>query len=292
MHIIVCIKAIPRQDSLQFDPVTHNIIRTSAELVLNQPDRHALEAAVRLREASSYVKCTSEDASLTADNHISVITMGPSQASAVLRQALALGCEEAYLLSDRAFAGADTLATARVLAAAIQKLGAYDLVICGSHSLDADTGQVPVQVAEILGVPQVTSVGGEGNHGPPSGASLARSGGIALTGVDHLRITRALDCGHQEVTASLPAVLAVTEQANQPRYPHALAIMRSARKTVTTWSCADLGLSLAEVGAAGSPTQVSRLFSSDAKRSTTVYSGTIAEQTASLLRDLKMRGAL
>jgi electron transfer flavoprotein beta subunit len=193
-------------------------------LALNPLDEHALEAAVRVKEAHGA--------------HVVAISMGPPTAEQVLRHALAMGCDMAVLISDRALVGSDTLATATALAAGVRKLGGADLVICGDHSSDGDTGQVGPELAEILGVPQATY-----------------AIGIEIKG-ERIRVRRLLTGAIETVMVPLPALVTVVKDIGKPRRP-GLRGLRGARSAeILRWNAQDLGLTSDKIGLSGSPTKV------------------------------------
>jgi len=204
---------------------------------------------------------------------VTVITMGPSQAEKALKEACAMGCDTAILLSDRQFAGADTLATAQVLAAAIRKLGVWDLVICGSHSIDADTGHVGPQVAELLDVPQITSV---------------ESFNLADEAVS-IMVNRRIEHGRQTLRVALPAVVSMIPGCSKPRYANAIALMKAARVPVTIWSNDDLCLSSESIGQTGSPTSVTRLFQAEQTKQVTMFTGSVNESVKQLIAALNLK---
>ena len=142
MRIIVCIKQVPDTTDVKIDPKTGTMKREGVPAIINPDDKQAIHTAVKLK----------------GENKITVITMGPPQAEDALREALALGADDAILFTDRAFAGSDTWATANVLSACLKKVGEYDLILCGRQAIDGDTAQVGPQLAENLGIPQVTYV--------------------------------------------------------------------------------------------------------------------------------------
>ena len=187
MKILVFIKQVPETDEIRLDPRTGILNRDSVPSIMNPYDVHAVEAALQLKE--------------THGGSVHVISMGPPQAKAVLKEALAMGCDEAYLLSDRAFGGADSLATGHVLAKAAEKIGGYDLLLFGKCAVDAETAQTGPIVAELLDLPQVTLV-----------EDLACADGWATC-------RRDLGNQFQTVKVKLPALIAVTGQINRPRYP-------------------------------------------------------------------------
>lgn len=228
MNILVFVKQIPDTAEVKLDPKTGNLCRSGVASVINPLDRNAIEAALRLKSEHG--------------GKIAAVTMGPPRASDVLRKALALGCDEAYLLTDRAFGGADTLATSYVLAEAAKKIGGYDLLIFGQHSADGDTAQVGAAVAAFLDVPQVTSV-----------SALKASDGWIECDMD------AKNCV-KRVKAKLPAVVTVTAEINEPRYASPLGILAAVNAPITAWSAEDLGVDTGRCGTAGSPSITKRVF--------------------------------
>ena len=211
LDIVVCIKQVVHPDYLgkvSLDSATGNINRTGAPAVINPVDKNALEEALRIREKLS--------------GKVIVLTMGPPQARKALEDALAMGADEAVHLCDPAFAGADTLATACALASGINRLGHVSLVLCGNATIDSGTGQVPVQVAEFLGLPCITAVDE-----------------LTVQGEQSLVARRTWEHGYIKVGVKLPAVVAVTDQINQPHLPGVLDIMEATRKEIKEWCAAD-----------------------------------------------------
>ncbi|MDO8691082.1 MAG: electron transfer flavoprotein subunit beta/FixA family protein, partial [Dehalococcoidia bacterium] len=230
-HIVVCIKQVPdfsRVREVPINPKTGAIMRAGIPSVLNPFDKHAIEEALRLREALG--------------GRVTAITMGPPQAGAVLEDALIMGADRAVLLCDPAFAGADTLATSCALAGAIRKLQPVDLVVCGQETADSGTGHIAPSLAEWLGLPQIT---------------LVRKIEIR----DRLvQAERAIEGGYQKIEGGLPLVISVARGINQPRPLRLRDIAAAAAKEITVWNLSDLGLEREAVGAPGSPTQVPRVF--------------------------------
>ena len=232
MDIIVCLKQVPHPEhfsKVTFDPVRGTKIREGIPAVINPPDRNALEEALRLREAHG--------------GTVTVLSMGRPQTRESLEEALATGADRAIHLCDRAFSGADTLATAATLAAGIRKLGRFDLILCGAESMVGATGQVGPQLAELLDIPQVTLV-----------EAIESSDGGKLV------VRRALEHGYMRVMVSLPALITVTRELNTPRLPSVLGIIEAASKQTLTWGCAELGITPDAVGLEGSPTKVVSIF--------------------------------
>ncbi len=225
MKIIVCIKQVPNTTEIKIDPVTNTLKRDGVPSIINPDDKMAIEAALCLKEA-----CGAS---------VSVLTMGPHQAEKALREALAMGADDAYLLTDRAFGGSDTLATSTIIAAAISKLGA-DLVLCGRQAIDGDTAQVGPQIAEHLGIPQVTYAAAI-DYDAQSNA---------------LRVRREFEDRYQLVQVSCPCLITVLSSMGKPRYMNAWDIVAQDSKEITRITYDDLLLDKARIGLSGSPTKV------------------------------------
>jgi electron transfer flavoprotein beta subunit len=256
LNILVCIKQVPNTLEIKINPKTNNLDREGIPCVMNPYDKNALEEAIRIKEKHG--------------GKITVISMGPPQTEEVLREALAMCADEAVLLTDRAFAGADTLATTYVLAHAVKKLGDdFDIIFCGKEAIDADTGQVGPGLAERLGIAQITFV-------------------EKLEVMDNrVRANRKIEDGYEIVEADFPVLLTVTEKLNEPRYPKPINIMKAARKHITLWSTQDLGVSKEQVGQAGSPTVVGRLFTPEPKGKAEMFKGEPEEMCEKLIAKLK-----
>jgi electron transfer flavoprotein beta subunit len=224
MRIVVLVKHVPDPTVPWQYADDRTLDRSAAESRLSELDEYAVEQAVSLVENG--VEAT-----------ITYLTMGPASAADGLRKALAMGGDDAVHISDDALHGSDALSTSLVLATAVQRLGA-DLVICGMASTDGEMSVVPAMVAERLGVPQLTFAG-----------ELTVSDGSVT-------IRRHTETATEEVAASLPAVVSVTDQTGEARYPSFRAIMMAKKKPVTTWSLAELGIEPARVGLAGAATAV------------------------------------
>ena len=188
MNIVVCLKQVPGTTEVKIDPKTNSLIRQGIPNIINPFDTYALEEAVRLKEKHG--------------GKVTVLTMGPPQADAALREAVSLGADDTILLSDRAFATADTWATSNTLAGAIKKIGQFDIIICGRQTVDGDTGQVGPEMAEMLGVPFIAYVSK-----------------IEEIKDKYIRVTRAVEDGHEVIEAALPAVITVAKEINIPRLP-------------------------------------------------------------------------
>ena len=251
LNIIVCIKQVPHPEHfsrITLDPTRQTISREGIPAIINPLDLHALEEALRIREESS--------------GKVTVISMGPPQARCALEEALAIGADNAVLLCDKSFAGADTLATAYSLACGIKKLGRFALILCGNETIDSATGQVGPQLAEFLDIPHVTSV-----------TQIAFEQGNSLI------VRQALEGGYMKVRVKLPAVLAVSKEINQPRLPTVWAIMEARNKEMQVLGASDIGAAADMVGLAGSPTQVTGIFERDTKRRREILEGSPSQIT-------------
>ncbi len=265
LNIIVFIKPVPDPngwDKLKLDEETLLLERDKVPPVINPMDRNALEAAIQIKAKHG--------------GTVSVATMAPPSAQEQLLEALAMGADHAYLLTDRAFAGADTLATAKVLSAAVHKIvetlfeaTGFDLILCGAYSLDGSTSSVGPQVAELLGIPELTHV-------------------IAYELIDskiqaHCRIEGATVV----YEADLPALLTLDKEVNKPRPARMMGIKDALDKGITTWDKKDLHLKASEIGLAGSPTQMLNIFAPEARRKGEIMQGTTAEMVEKLVNKLR-----
>lgn len=225
MKILVCVKQVVDASKMEVDPRTGRLDRSGANNIMNPADRHALEAALSLKDE--------------AGGTVTVITMGPPQAGAALLEAVSMGADTVYLVTDRAFGGADTLATSYTLAAAIRKLGNdFDLIFCGYESLDSNTAQVGPEVAAMLGM------------GDVSGAVSLRKEGDALIAA------RAAGKSQDVLEVKLPALITVSPEINRPRYPSVAGILKKYDTEIHQLTAADLDVDPARIGLKGSPTQV------------------------------------
>jgi electron transfer flavoprotein beta subunit len=240
MRIIVCIKQVPDTNQVRLDPKTGTLIREGVPSVINPDDKNALEAAIQLRDEHG--------------GEVIVVTMGPPQALSSMRLAIAMGADRGIILCDRAFAGADTLATSRTLAAAIRKLGDFDLIIAGRQAIDGDTAQVGPQLAEHLGIPQATFV------------SKVEAVG------DRLRVTRHLEHGDEVITLPRPLLITAIKELNEPRYPSGARVFWVFRHNpIETWGIANLDVDPAQLGLSGSPTQVRATFVPRNERTSQIF---------------------
>ncbi|WP_456387970.1 electron transfer flavoprotein subunit beta/FixA family protein [Desulfolithobacter sp.] len=256
MNILVCIKQVPDAKDVRLDPETNTLAREGVSSIMNPYDRHALEEAVRLKEEHG--------------GEVTVLSMGPPQAEEVLREAISCGADHAALVSDRAFAGADTWATSYTLAKAIEILGSFDLILCGKQAIDGDTAQVGPGLASRLQVPYVTCV---------QKTRSADSGSIV--------VERMMDDGYDVVRLPLPALLTVVKDVNEPRVPSLKGKMKAKKAQIRVLSAADIGAEEGCIGLAGSPTQVVRVFSPEPRDDRTLFEGTPEEQVEQLVAALR-----
>ena len=256
MNVIVCLKQVPGTTKVEIDPKTNTLVRQGIKNVVNPFDTYALEEGVSIREKHG--------------GKVTAITMGPPQAETALREAISLGADEAILLSDRAFAGADTWATSFTLSQAILKLGQYDLIICGRQTIDGDTGQVGPELAEMLGIPFIAYV---------SQVEEIKDG--------KLRVRRMTEEGHEVIEADLPAAITVSKEINIPRLPSLRRISRSKSVKITVWGVSELGVDPARVGLSGSSTQVIKIFFPQRVCQAELLTGSPESQADKLIDKLK-----
>lgn len=234
LRIIVCIKQVPDTTEVEIDPQRGTLIREGVPSIINPFDTYAIEEGLLLRERHG--------------GEVTAISMGPPQAEEALKEAIAMGCDGAVLLSDPAFAGADTWATAYTLAWAIRRIGPFDLILCGRQAIDGDTGQVGPGIAQQLGIAQLTYV------------SKIRETDLQARRVC---VERLLEEGREIVEAPLPALLTVLKDINLPRAPTFMGMRRARRARIPLWSACDLTEDGAEgrfFGLEGSPTRVIKVF--------------------------------
>jgi len=260
MKIIVCIKQVPEVSEVKINPVTNTLIREGVPSIINPFDTYAIEEGVRLREKHG--------------GTLVILTMGPPQAETALRQAVEVGADEMVLLSDRAFAGSDTLATSFALSQAIRKIGGYDLILCGKQAMDGDTGQVGPGIAEFLDLPLMTYV----------------KKVVELEPGKRIRVQAMTDDGYDVLEAPLPAVLTVVKEINVPRLPSLRTKMKSKSAKVTVLKAVDIGAPSGKIGLEGSPTAVWKIFTPKPRSGGEILHGeTPAELAEKLFDRLKER---
>jgi electron transfer flavoprotein beta subunit len=251
-------KQVPDTTDVKIDPETHTLVREGIPNIINPFDMYAIEEAIRLKEKFG--------------GKVTAMTLGPPQSLKALREAVAMGADEAIQLSDRAFAGSDSWATAYTLALAIKKLDEFDIILCGKQAIDGDTGQVGPGIASQLGITQLTYV-------------------FKIISIDPearlITVERLLEEGREIVEARLPALLTVVKDINQPRSPSFIQIREASKRPIPTWTAADLpGVDPSRLGLKGSPTQVIRIFSPPKRAGVLeLIKGGSVEESAGILAD-------
>ena len=229
MRIIVPIKQVPETNAVRMDEETGTMVREGVEAIVNPLDLYAIEVALRLREEH--------------EGQVVVVSMGPPKADKALREAISMGCDSGVLVSNKAFAGADTWSTSYVLAASIKRIGGYDLIICGERATDGDTGQVGPGIAAFLDLPVASYVG--------------KVDDVTDTTA---RVHRLVEDGHEVLELDLPAVLTVVKEVGDPRLPTLRGKQRARQADVPTWGPDDLDVEAECLGLKGSPTRVVKIF--------------------------------
>lgn len=264
LNIVVCVKAVPDPKEacrIKIDSETKTLLRCEVPMVINPLDKNAMEAALNLKR--------------TYGASISVLCMGPPPAGNIVKECLALGADRGFLLSDAAFGGADAYATAFTLAKGIEKIGDFDLVLCGMASSDGATEWVGPQVATILDVPVVTMV--------REFSDIAGS---------NWQVKADWEGGFRLVAVQLPAVFTVTRDLNQPRSLQFSGIIKARKKEITVWTLEDIEVLPETVGIKGSPTTVAHFGSVDNRRSVQLLSGTAEEKADALVSLFAEAGAI
>jgi len=256
MNIIVCIKQVPDTTQVRIDPQTNTLVREGVQSIINPFDMYAIEEGVRLKEKYG--------------GKTTVITMGPPQAENALRDAIALGCDEAILVSDRAFAGSDTLATSYTLTAAIKKIREFDMIICGKQASDGDTAQVGPGISAHLDIPQVTYV-----------KKIEEIKDKTAT------VERMTEEGFEILKTPLPCLITVVKEINEPRIPSLKGMMRAKKATITSWKAIDLEIEEVRLGLNGSPTQVVKIFTPAPRPKGQIFDGPADEAAHKLAQALK-----
>lgn len=255
MNIVVCIKQVPDTAEVRINPETNTLIRDGVPTIINPYDMHAIEAGLQIKEMTK--------------GKVTVITMGPPQAESALREAISMGADDAVLLSDRAFAGADTWATAFTISKAIAKIGA-DIIICGKQAIDGDTAQVGPEMAEFLDIPHIAYVRKIEDIKP-----------------DSIKVQRMMDEGYDIVESSLPVLLTVVKELNQPRLPSLKGKMAAKKAEIKKLGHKELEIDEKDTGLKGSPTQVKNIFAPEARSERKILAGNIEEQVNQLAEELK-----
>jgi electron transfer flavoprotein beta subunit len=254
MNIVVCLKQVPDTNEVKIDPKTGTLIREGVPSIINPDDKNAVEESIAMKEK--------------VGGKVTIISMGPPQAENALREALAMGADEAILISDRAFAGADTCATAYALSGALKKLD-YDVIFAGRQAIDGDTAQVGPEIAEFLGIPQITYVEK-----------------VDIDG-DSLIVKKAWEDGYETVKVNTPVLLTAIKELNNPRYMHMENIFKMFDKEVKIWSADDLEVDKKRLGLKGSPTKVKRSATKEARGAGEVVNKPVKEAVSYAISKLK-----
>ena len=233
MNIVVCIKQVPDTTEIKLDPVKGTLIRDGVPSIMNPDDKCGLEQALLLKDKFGA--------------HVTVLTMGPPQAEAILREAYAMGVDRAILLSDRKFGGADTWATSYTLAAALRNIP-FDVIFSGRQAIDGDTAQVGPQIAEHLGLPQVTYV----EH-------------VEYDGAETFTVTKSTEEGYEILEVGRPCLFTVISAAEPPRYMNVRLIMTAYEREIEVWGFDHIRVDAEQIGLKGSPTRVAKSFTKGAK---------------------------
>ncbi len=261
MKIIVCIKQVPGTNEVKMDPVTNTIIRENVPAIINPFDTYAIEEAARIKEKYGAEVCG--------------LSMGIPAASEMLREAVSLGVDRAVLLTDRKFAGADTLATSYTLSRGVEKIGGFDLIICGKQASDGDTAQVGPSLAKTLGIAYATDISK-----------------IIRINENSMRCMKITDDGYEEIEIKLPALITVVKEINMPRLPSIKSMRTARRAEIEIAAFNDVGADETRAGLKGSPTQVKKTFVPMHEISSVTLDGTAeekAKELAEILIDIVRR---
>ena len=260
MKIVVCIKQVPDTTNVRINPETNTLMREGVESIVNPFDMYALEEGIRLKEKHG--------------GTVIALSMGPPQVESALREAISLGVDEVILLSDRAFAGADTLATAYTLARGIKKIGKVDVILMGRQAMDGDTGQVGPGVAENLGLPHVTEI---------RKIETIEDDGTII-------VERLLEDGYVRLKSKLPIVLTAVKEINEPRLPSLKGKIAAKKAEIPSWNHEDIELDLQRIGLTGSPTQVMKIFTPPKPSGGKIFEGDVQQAVSNLLAELRGAG--
>ena len=252
MNIVVCIKQVPDTNEVRLDPVTNTLIRDGVPSIINPDDKSGLEVALRLKDENP-------------DIHVTVLSMGPPQAQEALREALAMGADDGILVSDRAFGGADTWATSCTITAALEHLD-FDLIICGRQAIDGDTAQVGPQIAEHIGVPQVSYVEELDLDDDKKGITVKRQ----------------FEDRYHTINIKFPCLITAIAELAEPRYMTIGKVFEAYQKEIRVWGLEDIKdkLDMANIGLKGSPTKVRKSFPKQGKGKGVLLTDLTADEAA------------
>ncbi len=256
MRYVVCIKQVPETTDVRINPETNTLMRDGVASIINPFDMYAIEEGLRLKAKTG--------------GTVTVLSMGPPQAEAALREAISMGADDGILLSDRAFAGSDTWATSYTLSMAIRKIGNFDVILCGKQASDGDTAQVGPGIAVHLDLPQITYV-------------------RKIESIDEKTIVaeRLMENGYEVIQSPLPCVLTVVKEINEPRLPSLKGKMAAKKAVITTWKAADVQCDPKFTGLEGSPTKVVKIFTPPARQGGEMLKGEPSEVVPQLIAKLK-----
>ena len=255
MNIVVLIKQVPDTSEIKINFETGTLIREGVKSIMNPDDRAGLEEALKIKDETGA--------------KVTVLSMGPKQAEMIIREAMAMGADDGYLVSDPRFAGADTWATSSTIAAALNEIG-FDLIIAGRQAIDGDTAQVGPQVAEKLKIPQVTYVEE-----------------ILEVNKDSVVVKRQFEDFYQIIEVQLPCVLTTLVEMNWPRFMSTWGIVNAFEREIKTLTLKDISVDPENIGLQGSPTQVKKTFTKDEKAKAELYEGTPRDAAMIIARELK-----
>lgn len=261
MHILVCVKQVPDTTEVKMDPVKNTLDRSSAPTIINPYDAHAVEEAVKIKKLYG--------------GKVSILTMGPPQAEEVIKKCIEMGADEGYLLSDRAFAGSDTLSTSYILSMGIRKImekDHLDLILCGKQAIDGDTAQVGPGIACRLGIPQLTYVENIKNF------DLKRK---------IVELHRKIDNGYEVVQAKLPCLITVEKDINELSFSPLTNMIKAVRYKPVSWGVNDFKADLSQLGLKGSPTSVRRIFPPVQRPGGELLKGSEDEMVETIVEKLK-----
>ncbi|MDR3253500.1 MAG: electron transfer flavoprotein subunit beta/FixA family protein [Endomicrobium sp.] len=255
MNIIVCIKQVPNTTNVQIDYETGRLKREGVESVINPFDEYAIEEGVRIKERTG--------------GKVTVITMGPPQAESILREAISKGADEAVLVSDRAFGGADTLATAYTLSLAIKSIGNYHIIICGKQASDGDTGQVGPGIAEMLSIPHISYV-------------------KKIESIDDklIKVERMMEDGYDLIESPIPVLLTVVKEINVPRIASLKGKLTAKKAVIKVLDAKTIDANATKIGLNGSPTHVMKIFVPPKRTGGEKFNGEAQEVAVSLVKKL------
>lgn len=263
IKIIVCIKQVPGTTEISINPETNTLVREGVETIINPFDTYAIEEGVRIKERIEQEPEMKDGAEVIA------ITMGPHQSESILREAISLGADRAILLSDRAFAGADTWATALTLQSAIKKINNWKLIILGKQTLDGDTGQVGPELAQMMHIP-----------------FIGYASRITDINNNKIIVKRLMEDRYETIQVRLPAVISVGKDINVPRVPSLRGKLKAKNEQIPVWDKNELGLDESKTGLSGSYTQVIKIFTPKHQYETEMFGGSPEEQVDKLYNKL------